>query len=65
MEFCGGIITVENVMNEGFIFISPKRMGLKAFEELKKLESKKDGQIFAGMLATLAIQNSIDGGGKK
>ena len=52
MEFCGGIITVENVMNEGFIFISPKRMGLKAFEELKKLESKKDGQIFAGMLAS-------------
>ena len=38
-------------------FISPENKRIKAFSELKKPESKKDCQIFCGMLSSLQAWN--------
>ena len=43
--------------NEDLIFISPKNKRIKCFEELKKQHTKKDVQVFCGMLAYLQAWN--------
>ena len=57
LEFGGSILTVEKVKNEELIFIAPKSKRIQAFAELRKPASKKDCQIFSGMLSSLAKWN--------
>ena len=53
VEFGGSVISYETVEKENIIFIGPKDKRIKAFSELKKLTTKKEVQIFCGMLASL------------
>ena len=53
VEFGGCIISAEKVKSEEVIFVAPKDGRIKAFEELRTPRSKKDVQIFCGMLASL------------
>ena len=41
VEFGGSVITVEKVQNQDLIFIAPKSMRIRAFEELRRPETKK------------------------
>ena len=51
VEFGGSVISSETVEKENVIFIGPKDRRIKAFQELKKPTTKKEVQIFCGMLA--------------
>ena len=53
VEFVGSVISAETIQQENIIFIGPKDKRIKAFSELKKPTSKKEVQIFCGMLASL------------
>ena len=53
VEFGGSVISAETVKQEEIIFIGPKDKRIRAFQELKKPTSKKEVQIFCGMLASL------------
>ena len=53
VEFGGSVISVETVREENVVFIAPKNKRIKAFEELKKPTSKKEVQVFRGMLVSL------------
>ena len=53
VEFGGSVISSETVEKENIIFIGPKDKRIKAFSELKKPTTKKEVQIFCGMLASL------------
>ena len=57
VEFGGSVVSSEKCANEDLVFISPKNKRVKAFEELKKPASKKDCQIFCGMLASFQAWN--------
>ena len=53
VEFGGSVSSAETVREENVVIISPKNKRIKAFEELKKPTSKKEVQVFCGMLASL------------
>ena len=53
VEFGGSIISAETIQKEEVIFIDPKNKRIKAFSELKKPTTKKECQVFCGMLASL------------
>ena len=57
MEVGGSVLTVEKVKNQDLIFITPRGKRIKAFEELRKPQNKKDCQIFSGMLSSLSTWN--------
>ena len=51
------MITVEKVKNQDLIFIAPKEKRIRAFEELRRPETKRDYQVFSGMLSSLQRWN--------
>ena len=51
------MITVEKVKTQDLIFIAPKEKRIRAFEELRRLETKRDYQVFSGMLSSLQRWN--------
>ena len=53
VEFGGSMVSSEKCENEDLIFISPKNKRIKSIEELRKPRTKKDCQVFCGMLASL------------
>ena len=53
MEFGGSVLTMEKVKNQDLIFIAPEGKSIKAFEELCRPETKRDCQVFSGMLSSL------------
>ena len=46
-------LKVEKVKNQDQIFIAPKGKHIKAFEKLCRPETKRDSQVFSGMLSSL------------
>ena len=57
VEFGGSLITVEKVQNQDLIFITPKSRRIRALEELRRPQTKKDCQVFAGMISSLQRWN--------
>ena len=53
VEFGGTVISHEVVKNESVIFIAPKSKRILAFEELKRPGTKKEAQVWCGMLSSL------------
>ena len=53
IEFGGSIVTVEKVQNQDLIFITPKTKRIRALEELRRPQTKKDCQVYAGMISSL------------
>ena len=54
VEFGGSVLTVEKLKNQELIFITPKGEQIRAFEELRNPQNKKDCQVFSGMLSSLS-----------
>ena len=57
VEFGGSLITVEKVQDQDLIFITPKSKRIRALEELRRPQTKKDCQVFAGMISSLQRWN--------
>ena len=57
VEFGGSVLTVEKLKNQELIFITPKGEKIRAFEELRNPQNKKDCQVFSGMLSSLSKWN--------
>ena len=57
VEFGGTIISSETVGNETVVCVLPKNARIQAFQNLKKPKSKRDVQVFFGMLASLQQWN--------
>ena len=53
VEFGGTIISSNTISQEEVIFIDPKDKRIKAFSDMKKPKSKKEVQVFCGLLASL------------
>ena len=53
VEFGGALITSETVGSKNVVNILPKSTRVKAFQNLKRPQSKKEVQIFCGMLTSL------------
>ena len=53
VEFGGTVISHEIVRKESVVFIEPKAKRILAFEELKRPSTKKEAQVWCGMLASL------------
>ena len=59
IEFEGSIVTVEKVQNQDLIFITPKTKRIRALEELRRPQTKKDCQVYAGMISSSIRWNPI------
>ena len=57
VEFGGSLIMVEKVQNQYLILITPKSKRIRALEELRRHQTKKDCQVFAGMISSLQRWN--------
>ena len=55
--FGRSVLTVDKVKNLELRFITPKGERIRAFEELREPQNKKDCQIFSGMLSSLSKWN--------
>ena len=55
--FGGSLIMVEKVQNQYLILITPKSKRIRALEELRRPQTKKDCQVFAGMISSLQRWN--------
>ena len=53
VEFAGTIVEAETVQNEDIVLIQPRDKRIRAFLELKKPTTKKEIQIWCGMLSSL------------
>lgn len=53
VEFAGTVVKAATVENEDIVFIQPRNKRIKAFLELKKPSTKKEIQIWSGMLSSL------------
>ena len=53
VEFGGTIISSETVGKDTVVCILPKNARIQAFQNLKKPKTKRDVQVFCGMLASL------------
>ena len=64
IEFGGSVVTVEKVQNQDLIFITPKTKRIRALEELRRPQTKKDCQVYAGMIDEMesyrGIRDTID-----
>ena len=40
--------------DKGFVFIQPKEQRIRAFEELKRPSTKREAQVWSGMVSSLA-----------
>ena len=54
IEFGGCRISAERLKDKGFIFIKPKENRIRAFSELKRPTTKREAQVWAGMVSSLA-----------
>ena len=53
VEFGGALITSETVGSKNVVNILPKSQRVKAFQNLKRPQTKKEVQVFCGMLTSL------------
>ena len=53
VQFGGSVVSAEMVQGEDVLKILPRHKRIKAFENLKKPETKKEAQSFCGMLSSL------------
>ena len=53
VEFGGALITSETVGSKNVVNILPKNQRVKAFQNLKRPQTKKEVQVFCGMLISL------------
>ena len=54
VEFGGCQISADKLNDKGFIFIQPKEGRVRAFEELKRPTTKREAQVWSGMVSSLA-----------
>ena len=54
VEFWGCQISADRLNEKGFIFIQPKEGRVRAFEELKRPTTKREAQVWSGMVSSLA-----------
>ena len=54
IEFGGCRISAERLKDKGFIFIKPKENRIRAFSELKRPTTKREAQVWSGMVSSLA-----------
>ena len=57
VEFAGTVIRADTIENKEVVSILPRDKRIKAFLDLKKLETKKEIQVLCGMLSSLEIWN--------
>ena len=57
VEFAGTVIRADTIENEDVVSILPMDKTIKAFFDLKKMETKKEIQVLCGMLSSLQIRN--------
>ena len=53
VEFGGCRISADRLRDKGFIFITPKEGRVRAFSELKHPSTKREAQVWAGMVSSL------------
>ena len=54
VEFGGCRISHDTLNDKGFVFIQPKEQRVRAFEELKRPSTKREAQVWSGMVSSLA-----------
>ena len=54
VEFGGCRISADRLRDKGFIFIKPKEGRVRAFSELKRPSTKREAQVWAGMVSSLS-----------
>ena len=54
MEFGGCRISHDTLNDKGFVYIQPKEQRIRAFEELKRPSTKKEAQVWSGMVSSLS-----------
>ena len=54
VEFGCCRISSDRLRDKGFIFIKPKEGRIRAFSELKRPETKREAQVWAGMVSSLS-----------
>ena len=54
VEFGGCRISADKLNDKGFISIQPKEGRVRAFEELKRPTTKREAQVWSGMVSSLA-----------
>ena len=60
VEYGSSVSTIVKVKNQEIIFITPKGKRIKAFEELRRPETKRDCQVFSGMEPNNCFRDSFD-----
>ena len=53
VEFAGTAIRAENIHENNVVHILPREKRIQAFMELKKAETKKEMQVWCGMVSSL------------